>query len=249
MDATANVDSYPRPTMSKAGVLEQYKGSLTTAQAAAGIKAAIQNSCALLEEAKLLANNGRWQRSAALAILAIEESGKVSILRGILLARNEQELKESWREYRNHSSKNRASILPDLVAKGARKFDELRLIVDGSSDHNAVIEAVKQISVYSDALGQCHWSVPSEVVSQELSEQLLNIARILVQTEESAFTTEAELNIWVKHMRPVWKKDMNAMKGALLSCYAEARTSGVLQGKQTESDMLEFLFSESGQVS
>src|SRR5712692_2267910 len=78
MDATANVDPHPRPTMSKAGVLEQYKGSLTTAQAAAGIKAVIQNSCALLEEAKPLANNGRWQRSAAWAILAIEVSGTVN---------------------------------------------------------------------------------------------------------------------------------------------------------------------------
>jgi hypothetical protein len=54
-------------------------------------------------------------------------------------------------------------------------------------------------------------------------------------------STKAELEIWVKHLLPVWKKDMGAMKSALLACYKEAHEKGVLSGKQSAEDMAKFL--------
>ena len=146
--------------MRKRKILKQYTGRLNTAQAAEGIQTAIRNSRSLLADAKLLLENERWQRAAALAILAIEEAGKVSILRGLLLTRKEEELKDEWRSYRSHTSKNVTYILPELVAKGARKLEHLRSIFDESSEHGQVLDSIKQISFYSDALGDCHWSAP-----------------------------------------------------------------------------------------
>src|SRR5690348_7782006 len=107
-------------------VITQYFGSLSPAQAAKGIEAAMKNATALASDALLLLRNGRWPRATAMAVLAIEEAGKPSILRAILLARNEKELREEWKNYRSHSMKNIMWILPDLVRKGARHLEELR---------------------------------------------------------------------------------------------------------------------------
>ncbi|MGM0985309.1 MAG: AbiV family abortive infection protein, partial [Pseudomonadota bacterium] len=57
-----------------------------------------------------LAKDGYLANS--LATLSIEESGKVSILRAMSLARDEKELKEEWRRYRSHTNKNVQWILP-----------------------------------------------------------------------------------------------------------------------------------------
>ena len=224
---------------------KQYTGPLSTAQAAAGIEAALRNASALLADAELLLKYQRWQRSTALSILAIEESGKVGIFRGLLLARNEKELKDEWRSYRSHSAKNVAHMLPAFVAGGARQLEDFRPIYDKSSDYGHKSDALKQLAFYSDALGdECHWSSPGESVSPELANSTFKIAKLIVERDPGGFTSEAELDIWVKHMRPVWKKETNQIKKALLACYAEARAKGVLRGKYDEDSHLRFLFGD-----
>jgi hypothetical protein len=79
---------------------KQYKGKLTPKQAAEGIRAAVENSASLLADAKLLFDNERFERSVALSVLAIEEAGKISIIRSILLEDDPSELKKSWQAYR-----------------------------------------------------------------------------------------------------------------------------------------------------
>jgi AbiV family abortive infection protein len=230
--------------MGKTKVLAQYYGPLTAAQAAAGMQAAICNARDLLGDAELLLQDKRWQRSAALAILSIEEIGKVEILRGALLARDERELREAWIQYRSHTKKNVLWIFPQMVAKGARKLEHFRPIYEPSADHAKILDSIKQLAFYSDACGNCHWSIPHEVIDPDLAESMVKTARLLVGAGPTAFTTEKELEIWFKHMQPVWKSDMNEMKKALLACYAEAEAKGVLQGRCTEFDMLKFLYED-----
>jgi AbiV family abortive infection protein len=87
-------------------LVDAYRGPLTCGQAAAGITAARANAQELLDEAKLLARAKRWARAAALAILAIEEVGKVPIIRMLLLAGSDNELADTWRDFVRHTSKN-----------------------------------------------------------------------------------------------------------------------------------------------
>jgi AbiV family abortive infection protein len=56
---------------------KQYNQKLTPESAAKGITAALENAKSLLQDAILLYDNGRYERSAALAILAIEEAGNL----------------------------------------------------------------------------------------------------------------------------------------------------------------------------
>ena len=120
-------------------VITQYSGSLSPAQAAIGIETAMKNASALASDALLLLQNRCWPRAAAMAILAIAEAGKPSILRAILLARNEKELREEWKRYRSHSMKNVMWILPDLVRNGARHLEDLRPLFDENGDHGQVL--------------------------------------------------------------------------------------------------------------
>ena len=227
--------------VAKHNLLQQYKRRLTPAQAAEGIQVAMQNAKSLLADAELLLENERWPRACALAILAIEEAGKPEIIRGVLLARSDEELKPEWQTYRSHIKKNVAWILPRLVSEGARFLEDFRPLFDESNDHASLLEAVKQIAFYSDSCGDCHWSLPSDVIEQKLAETMVSIAKILIPDQPGAMSTEAELELWVKHLRPVWKQNMEAMKSALLQCYAEAEEQGVLSGKHSSEDMAQFL--------
>lgn len=70
------------------GHLPQYKSKLSAAEIAAGINAASTNANRLADDAELLLENDRYPSALSLAILSIEESGKVSILRTLALSRN-----------------------------------------------------------------------------------------------------------------------------------------------------------------
>jgi len=104
-----------------------------------------------------------------------------------------------------------------------------------------VLDAVKQIALYRDACGECHWSFPDAVVDEVLARMIFDIARLFVKEEPGAMTSAAELALWVKHMKFVWKGDMTGMKSALVACYAEAKELGLLKGKQTVGDMVKFV--------
>jgi AbiV family abortive infection protein len=221
--------------------LNQYSGRLLPAQAEAGIRAAIENARALLADAELLLANERWSRAAALAILAIEECGKVEIIRSLLLARTDEEVKLNWKAYRTHRRKNVQWISLDLVQRGARTLEDFGEVVNPNSDHGNVAEMVKQVALYTDCCGNAHWSEPAKVIDSDFARHLVKIATALVPSAESAMSTAPELELWIKHLRPVWKGDLASMKAAILDCYAEAKAIGVLKGSQDIDGFARFI--------
>jgi len=224
--------------------VSQFSGYITPKQAAAGIEAALANARGLYADAELLIEKGRWGRAAALSILAIEEVGKVPIIREILLARNSEELIESWRSYRTHTAKNLIHLWPVFAAKGARHLEDFRAIYDRSREDPLMLDAIKQLAFYSDACGKCNWSEPEGVIDSNLARSIFSMAELLVNLGPSAFESEPELEIWVKHMKPVWKGPISEMKKALVACYAEAQSLGVLKGTSSASRMMNFLFGD-----
>lgn len=219
----------------------QYNQKLTPSSAAIGIKAAIENSKALLADAILLFDNKRYERAVALAILGIEEAGKPAILRSIILEEDLKNLKTEWQNYRRHTKKNTYWIVPELISKGARHIDEMRQTVDKESDHGQVLDNLKQLSFYSDVFSNCKWSIPSDVVNKELAESILSIAKVIIEKDSNIMTTEAQLILWVKHLKPVWKQEMLKMKQGLINCYQEAEDLGLIE-KGTTKKMLDFVF-------
>jgi len=222
-------------------VINQYVGPLSIEQAAEGIRVARENARTLVADAELLLEHQRWPRATSLAILAIEEAGKVPAIRALLLARDANEIRDEWRAYRSHTKKNVLWILPDLAAKGARFLEDLSPIMDPGSDHPQVLDSVKQVGFYTDAYGKCRWSLPGTDIPEDFARSFVGLARVLT-TGGEGLTTAEELALWVKHMRPVWKGPKWEMSQALAACYQEAAELGVLRGNNSASDMTKFLF-------
>ena len=204
--------------------LNQYRGKLDPSQVARGINAANQNACSLAQDATLLHESGRHPRAASLAILSIEESGKVAILRSLSLAQSDEDLKDGWRQYRSHTSKNVLGGLFDAVLGGARRLDDFIGLFEKGAEHTSLLDQVKQIGFYTDCLGDAHWSAPVDVIDEALSAQLVRTAEVLSRSTE---VTAKEIELWVQHLGLVWKQDPGWMRKALENWYADMQVHGL----------------------
>ena len=206
--------------------LDQYWDSLSPHQIADGMNAAQKNAARLLNDAELLLREGRYPSATAMAILAIEEAGKNTILRQLSTAKNNTGVKKAWKDYRNHKQKNLASIVPQLVAAGARRIDDFRSAFDGSSSHSVEVDILKQLAFYTDCLGNAHWSIPSKVIDKTLAEQLVGAAKVLACEPDHAHTAH-EIELWMEIMGPTLDQPLEVMKAALLRWYATMREAGL----------------------
>ena len=204
--------------------LQRYKGRLGAAEVTQGINCAQKNAQRLVEDAELLLARERYPSAFALAVLAIEEAGKVSILRAIVLARSDDEANTDWREYRSHTAKNRLWPILEYALKGARKLDDFAALVAGDSDHPSILDQLKQLAFYTDCLGKKHWSVPIEVIEKELTATIVQTAKILAADREIA---QREIELWVQYVGPVWKQRKEIMEKALVDWYAALQAEGL----------------------
>jgi AbiV family abortive infection protein len=204
--------------------LDAYRGRLKPTQIAEGMNAALENAARLVSDADCLLKSGAFPSAASLAILAMEEAGKISILRSLSVARSEAEIIDAWKEYRSHPKKNVAWILPQLVAQGARKLEDLRPIFDEMSDHPYVLDHLKQLGFYTDCLGKAHWSKPVDVIDEQLARMLVEIARIFAKGSKHS---RKEIELWIEHVGPVWKKNMAWMKQGISNWYSVMQAAGL----------------------
>ncbi len=194
--------------------LDAYKGRLTAGQIAEGMSAAAENATHLVGDAEALLARGSFATAVSLAALAIEEAGKVSILRALAVARTDGEVRSCWRDYRSHTRKNAAWIFPQLFAGGARQLENFRPMFADNADHTAMLDNLKQLGFYTDCLGKAHWARPGDVIDAELAQQVVSVAKILSLPSKHS---EREVALWIEHIGPVWKQNMAWMKQALLN--------------------------------
>ena len=198
------------------------------------MNAAMKNAKRLVDDAKLLLRSQRYPSACSLAILAIEEGGKLSALRTIAGASGRR-LKDAWRGYRDHQTKNAAWIIGELAAKGARTLDDLKPIFDPDSDHPAVLDALKQIAFYTDCYGNGHWSQPDAVIDQGLTETLVRTAEAICSSGTT--TTAREIELWIQHVGRVWGTPQ--MRAGLLAFYSAMEIEGLT--KHARERLEEFL--------
>ncbi len=98
-------------------------------------------------------------------------------------------------------------------------------MVDQESNHPKLLDSLKQIGFYSDCFENAHWSNPEEVIDEGLATQLVQTAEILAPGRA---VTVRELELWVKHMAPVWNKSPDWMSTALVNWYADMQAEGLV---------------------
>lgn len=221
--------------------LNGYKGRLTAEQIAEGMTAADENAVRLVEDAEVLLARGSFATAASLAALAIEEAGKESILRALAVARTDEEVLGCWKDYRSHTRKNAAWLLPDLFASGARQLEDFGPMFAENADHTAILDNLKQLGFYTDCLGKAHWTRPADIIDGKLAKQLVLAAKILSRRSKHS---AREVALWIEHMGPVWKQDIAWMKQALLNWQAAMYREGLSEIRVEE--MSEFVAPRKG---
>lgn len=179
--------------------LRPYAGPLTPAQITEGIAAAQANALRLLHDAKLLLDARRYPSATALAILSMEERGKVIILKRLALVRDPADVKAAWREYRNHRAKNAGWIIPQLVKQGARTMHDMAAGVDPDGENTGLLDALKQVSFYTDCLANRHWSIPNDVIDEGAARSMVASAEIMWSARA---VTLREVELWAEMVGP-----------------------------------------------
>jgi AbiV family abortive infection protein len=202
--------------------LKPYSGRLSAAEVTAGIVAAQANAERLISDAKVLIQAERFPSATALAILAMEERGKVTILRRLALLSDDKDVRDAWRDYRSHRAKNTGWILPTLVAGGARTMEGLRPATEKNAEHTFVLDALKQVAVYTDCLGDRHWSLPEEVIDADLARSMIASAELMWG---SRAVSEREIELWMDVVAPHYAKP--GMAGAVVAFQAALHAEGL----------------------
>lgn len=207
--------------------LDQYRGKLTPQQIADGMNAAERNAARLLQDAELLFCEQRYPSATALAILAIEEAGKNTILRQLSTASDDAGIKKAWKAYRSHKEKNFASIVPQLVEQGAKEINDFKPMVASASTHRDEVDILKQVALYTDCVGDAEWCQPTDAVDKAVAVKLLAAARTLARERGENRHTAREVELWIEHMGPVIDKSLSDMKVALKAWFEAMRAENL----------------------
>jgi AbiV family abortive infection protein len=195
------------------------------------MNAAAKRAAQLLSDSEVLLESGSYASAAAVAILAIEEAEKVSVLREIAVAESDSELKQAWKGYRSHTRKNATWLLAEMYKSGARKADDFAGLLDEDADHPYILDQLKQLSFHTDCLGSGTWSEPHAVVDRQLAESLVTAARVFDGTQTYS---ARELELWVELVGPALKRDGKWVKLAMINWYAAMRKEGLIPSGKNE---------------
>ena len=226
----------PNPS-NKTGQLEGYAGPLSPEMIAAGMNAALRNATRLAGDAQFLLERKSYATAASLAALSIEESGKITVLRGLAVAKSPQEIKAEWRRYRDHRSKNGMWILTSLYTNGARTLKDFAKVVERDGEHTALLNTLKQLGFYTDCYDKALWAEPENLFNEDLAKTLVEVATILAKPKSFSIR---EVELWIQHLSPVWRTPDMA-NGILL--WAEAMVQEGL-GETTASEYAKFITGE-----
>lgn len=158
-------------------------------------EAALLNAEALLDDALLLAESGRFPRAHALATLACEEAGKSNqCLRAMWGVSSP---KWFWARFNNHQVKLEPVYAYSIVASGERIESE-RVFADSvrKSSRSAHLRKLHGLYVnFADGMIQ----VPGEITEQE-SLAMLNEARTLLDRQKASWSSRVEhARLWSTH--------------------------------------------------
>ena len=157
-----------------------YRGGLKDEELLEGVRTISRNAEELLEDARLLFENGRHARAASFAILALEENFKKLMLFVHPLTREDQQgRKEFWRAWRDHKVK---SSTPATMPFVLGQIDEERR-VQLTKALGSWADALKQRGLYADCYEEAHaktgepgWALPSRAVSEEEARRAIEMA-------------------------------------------------------------------------
>jgi AbiV family abortive infection protein len=158
MDRSLAVDKYPPVTLQ---------------EAVKGARLALGNGRALIEDAALLHEAGSYPRAIALAILGIEELGKIPRMLQVRRFAQDGRMNVWWKYFREHDAKSGLNALVTATAE-----EQAGMPTGWQIEFGRTMEAVKNRALYVDFLDGTFVS-PEDMTDdpKQLSWSLLNHAK------------------------------------------------------------------------
>ncbi len=182
-----------------------YRAALSPSDVVAGMNAALRNARRLADDAALLLAAGRWATAASLAILSMEEAGKVGVLRLLSIATDPLALKAGWKDYRSHQAKLKKPLGINPEGKSMADPAALAAAVQANANLVAALDLFKQGGFYTDCIpgdeGQPIWTEPVHHFTEERARVAVNCA-IIVASKPDVPLRDVEL--WVEHLGLVY---------------------------------------------
>lgn len=184
-------------------LFEKYEGSLSLEEISKGITCCLENAAALFIDAEILFKAKRYPRSLSLLLTAIQEVGKVTILKEMIMISidDTKSWKKLWGKFKSHSDKdlfgysNKISI--NLSEQPGEAFWHQLLY---KKNYASAKEKVRQYSLYSDYISrEKRWWSPEEIdeeIVQQVHNDVINILYQLFMKRKTGFFSERALQIY-----------------------------------------------------
>jgi AbiV family abortive infection protein len=116
-----------------------------------GIQLCLQNTNDILEECGLLIENKKLARALAFSISALEEIGKISVLRSInRLPKNKNKLLSiEWTRYFDHQHKSGLGFFNTVSDENRKTIDSVMLSALLVREQAAITEDIRQMAIYT----------------------------------------------------------------------------------------------------
>lgn len=154
---------------------------------------ALKNAHRLALDAQLMLGFDSYPTAASLAILSIEEVGKVGILRSFALARSADELRTWWRRFRTHTWKSNLAHIPTHPLRNKLTLASLAEIASPDGPEAGLFNVVKQIGFYTDFIEGNIWMSPEAMIDERLATGLVPNANQLCRMRD---VTNREMELW-----------------------------------------------------
>lgn len=155
--------------------MARYNDKLTIPEIAAGIEATIANMEALVEAARLLLDAGNAGPAFGLAVMSLEEAGKLHVLRAMCQRGGvpNAQWRKLWASFRSHQYKSSGGLM-DSYSDDVRGDPETVLeLALGHAESTDQVEAARQWSFYVDFDAATRtWNRPPEFDEQKALDAL-----------------------------------------------------------------------------
>lgn len=165
------------------GIERSAKSLVLDVDLAAKITQHIQDNIFKLKaDADLLYDKGNKSTACAIAILAIEEFGKMDIIRNIFKARNDiKSLKKLWMEFRDHKAKNKVWTIPYLKKNNA-SIEDIKEIMSHKSNASNFLNNLKMSCLYIDVSEKGKITSPSMLINNVFDETIRTLDFMTMHT-------------------------------------------------------------------
>jgi len=150
-------------------------GYLSPKELKEGIDLCVQNIRDIIQECNLLLSNGKAARALALSISAIEEMGKINVLRSInRLPKNKQKLLSlEWKKYFDHQYKSSLGFFQTVPDENRTTIESILLSAFLVREQAAMTEEIRQMALYTGySLKKKKWHSPRIVDYDSANEYL-----------------------------------------------------------------------------